>query len=66
MNEKRYFIEIVIKDSDTLEPVHSISTRSDYTKEQIRDFPQYEVSKDVQDAASILCFYAFEPVKNNS
>lgn len=59
--KKRYFIEIVIKDSDTLEPVHSISTRSDYTKEQIINFPQNEVSKDVQNAASILCFYAFEP-----
>jgi hypothetical protein len=63
MKEKRYFVEIVIKDSETLEPVHSISTKSDYTKEQIRNFPQYEVAKDVQDAASILYFYAFEPIK---
>ena len=61
--EKRYFVEIVIKDSETLKPVHSISTRSDYTKEQIRN-PQHRVSKDIQDAASILCFYAFEPIKN--
>ena len=64
MNEKRYFIELTIKDSDTLEPVHSISTKSDYTKEQIRNFPQREVAKDVQDAASILYFFAFEPIKN--
>ena len=63
MKDKRYFVEIVIKDSDTLEPIHSISTKSDYTKEQIRNFPQHEVAKDVQDATSILCFYAFEPIK---
>lgn len=64
MKEKRYFVEIVIKDSETLKPVHSISTRSDYTKEQIRNLSQHEVTKDIQDAASILCFYAFEPIKN--
>jgi hypothetical protein len=58
--EKRYFIEILIKDSDTLESIHSISTSSDYTKKQIRNF---EALKDIQDAASILCFYAFEPIK---
>ncbi len=63
MSEKRYFIEIIIKDSDTLDPIHSISTKSDYTKEQIRNFFDYQVPKDINDAASILCFYAFEPIK---
>jgi hypothetical protein len=29
MKEKRYFIEITIKDSETLEPVRSITTGSD-------------------------------------
>ena len=28
--EKSYFVEITIKDSETLEPVRSISTGSDY------------------------------------
>jgi len=28
--EKRYFVEIIIKDSETLEPIRSISTGSDY------------------------------------
>ena len=52
--EKRYFIEIVIKDSDTLEPVRSISTSSDYP-ESFFTFPvHHNIENEISGCLGIL------------
>ena len=52
--EKRYFIELVIKDSDTLEPVRSVSTSSDYP-ESFFTFPvHHNIEKEVSGCLGIL------------
>ena len=52
--EKRYFIEIVIKDSDTLEPIRSISTNSDYP-ESVLVYPRAKLLKEVDFCVNTLC-----------
>ena len=52
--EKRYFIEIVIKDSDTLEPVRSISTSSDYP-ESVLVYPHTKLLEEVDFCVNALC-----------
>jgi hypothetical protein len=56
--EKRYFIEIVIKDSDTLEPVRSISTSSDYP-ESVLAYPHVKLLKEVDFCVNALCSIHF-------
>ena len=56
--EKRYFIEIVIKDYDTLEPVRSISTSSDYP-ESVLTYPHVKLLKEVHACVDILCSIHF-------
>lgn len=52
--EKRYFIEITIKDSDTLESVRSISTSSDYP-ESVLVYPHTKLLKEVDFCVNTLC-----------
>lgn len=53
-DQKRYFIEIVIKDSETLEPVRSVSTGSDYP-ESFFTFPlDHRIAKEVSGCLGIL------------
>lgn len=60
--EKRYFIEIVIKDSETLERVRSISTFSDYPESFLSN-PHPNLMKDVHGCVDILCSIHFENKK---
>lgn len=60
--EKRYFIEIVIKDSETLEPVRSISTGSDYP-ESFFNYPvHHNIESEVNGCLGIL--FSFPLNKN--
>lgn len=52
--EKRYFIEIVIKDSDTLEPVRSVSTGSDYPQSLFTPPVDHRIEKEVCGCLGIL------------
>ena len=54
MKEKRYFIEIVIKDSDTLEPVRSISTSSDYPESLFVPPVHHNIASEVNGCLGIL------------
>lgn len=54
MKEKRYFIEIVIKDSDTLEPVRSVSTGSDYPESLFTPPVDHRIEKEVSGCLGIL------------
>jgi|LauGreDrversion4_2_1035121.scaffolds.fasta_scaffold290187_3 hypothetical protein len=54
MKEKRYFVEIVIKDSETLEPVRSISTSSHYP-ESILSYSHHNLMKEIHGCVGILC-----------
>ncbi len=54
MKEKRYFIEIVIKDSETLEPVRSISTSSDYPESLFTPPVNYKIEKEVVGCLGVL------------
>lgn len=56
--EKRYFIEIVIKDSETLEPVRSISTSSDYP-ESILTYSHHNLMKEIHGCVDVLCSIHF-------
>jgi len=51
---KRYFIEIVIKDSDTLEPVRSISTSSDYPESLFVPPVHHNIASEVNGCLGIL------------
>jgi hypothetical protein len=57
--EKRYFIEIVIKDSETLEPVRSISTSSDYPESILR-YSHHNLMKEIYGCVDVLCSIHFE------
>jgi hypothetical protein len=62
--EKRYFIEITIKDSETLEPVRSISTSSDYPESFFRTsaistFPHPNMMTEIHGCVDILCSIHF-------
>jgi hypothetical protein len=52
--EKRYFFEIVIKDSDTLEPVRSVSTGSDYPESLFVPPVHHNISREVNWCVGIL------------
>jgi hypothetical protein len=52
--EKRYFIEVTIKDSDTLKPVRSISTSSNYP-ESVLTYPHTKLLKEVDFCVNTLC-----------
>lgn len=54
MKEKRYFIELVVKDSDTLEPVRSVSTSSDYPDSFFNYPPHHNVTSDIRACVGIL------------
>ena len=58
MSKKRYFVEITIKDSETLEPVRSISTGSDYT-ESFLNHPNPNLMKEIHGCVDILCSIHF-------
>lgn len=59
MNEKRYFIEVTIKDSETLKPVRSISTSSDYPK-SILTYPHTKLLKEVDFCLNTICSIDFD------
>jgi hypothetical protein len=52
--EKQYFVEITIKDSETLEPVRSVSTSSDYP-ESVLTYPHVKLLKEISACVDILC-----------
>lgn len=52
--EKRYFVEIVIKDSDTLESVRSVSTGSDYPESLFVPPVDHRIAKEVNGCLGIL------------
>jgi hypothetical protein len=56
--EKRYFIEITIKDSETLEPVRSISTSLDYP-ESFFSNPHANLMREIHGCVDILCSIHF-------
>ena len=58
MKEKRYFVEIVIKDSETLEPVRSISTGSDYP-ESFFSNPHPDLMREIHGCVDMLCSIHF-------
>jgi hypothetical protein len=60
--EKRYFIEIVIKDSETLEPVRSISTSLDYPESLFVPPVHHNISREVNGCLGIL--FSFPLNKN--
>ena len=62
--EKRYFIEITIKDSETLEPVRSITTGSDWPESFFRTsaistFPHPNMMTEIHGCVDILCSIHF-------
>jgi hypothetical protein len=56
--EKRYFVEITIKDSETLEPVRSISTGSDYP-ESFFSNPHPNLMREIHGCVDMLCSIHF-------
>jgi hypothetical protein len=56
--EKRYFVEITIKDSETLEPVRSISTSSDYP-ESFFNNPHPNLMREIHGCVDMLCSIHF-------
>ena len=52
--EKRYFIEVTIKDSDTLEPVRSVFTSSDYPESLFTPPVDHRIGKEVNGCLGIL------------
>ena len=58
VKEKRYFVEITIKDSETLETVRSISTGSDYP-ESFYSNPHTNLMKEIHGCVDILCSIHF-------
>ena len=56
--DKRYFVEITIKDSETLEPVRSISTGSDYP-ESFFSNPHPNLMTEIHGCVDILCSIHF-------
>ena len=58
VKEKRYFVEITIKDSETLEPVRSISTGSDYP-ESFFSNPHPDLMREIHGCVDILCSIHF-------
>jgi hypothetical protein len=62
--EKRYFVEITIKDSETLEPVRSITTGSDWPESFFRTsaiytLPHPNMMREIQGCVVILCSIHF-------
>jgi len=58
MKNKRYFVEIVIKDSETLEPVRSITTGSDYP-ESFFSNPHPNLMREIHGCVDMLCSIHF-------
>jgi hypothetical protein len=56
--DKRYFVEIVIKDSETLEPVRSISTGSDYPESFFIN-PHPDLMREIHGCVDMLCSIHF-------
>jgi hypothetical protein len=52
--EKRYFIELIIKDSDTLEPIQTVSTSSDYPESLFVAPVHYNISREISRCLDIL------------
>ena len=64
MKEKRYFVEITIKDSETLEPIRSITTGSDWHESNFRTsaisgIPNPNMMTEIHGCVDILCSIHF-------
>lgn len=64
VKEKRYFVEITIKDSETLEPIRTISTGSNWPESffrysSISSLPHPNMMTEIHGCVDILCSIHF-------
>jgi hypothetical protein len=56
--EKRYFVEITIKDSETLEPIRTITTGSDWHESNFSN-PHPNLMTEIHGCVDMLCSIHF-------
>ena len=64
--EKRYFVEITIKDSETLEPVRSVSTGSTYSESLFVPPIHHNLAREVNGCLGILFSTPLKTISNSN